>query len=101
MAMKNMPLRLAQMIGLDDVGVDQVGDELGFADEILDEQFLVGVILADDFDGDALDEIARAVLLGFVDDAHAALKNLADDLVAKFVLDGEERHRADGAEIAG
>ena len=40
MAMKYMPLRLAEMIGLDDVGVDQVGDELGLADEVLDEHLL-------------------------------------------------------------
>ena len=83
---------LAQMIGLDDVRVDQVGDELGLADEILDEHLLAGEIGADDLDGDALDEIARAVLLGFIHNAHAALKNLADDFVAKLVLDGEERH---------
>ena len=80
------------MIGLDDVRVDQIRDELGLADEILDEHLLAGEIRADDLDGDALDEIARAVLLAFIDDAHAALKNFADDLVAKFVLDGEQRH---------
>ena len=37
---------LAEMIGLDDVGVDQVGDELGLADEVLDEHLLAGVIRA-------------------------------------------------------
>ena len=90
----------AEMIGLDDVGVDQVRDQLGFADEIIDELFLVGVILANDFDGDAFDEFARAVLLGFVNDAHAAFKNLADDFVAKFVLDCEESQpQFDGVEI--
>ena len=46
----------------------------------------------DDLDGDALDEIARAALLGFIHDAHAALKNFADDFIAEFVLDGEQRH---------
>ena len=55
---------LAEMIGLDDVRVDQVGDELGLADEVLDEHLLAGEIRADDFDGHALDEFARAVLLG-------------------------------------
>ena len=80
------------MIGLDDVRVDQVGDELGLADEILDEHLLAGEVRADDLDGHALDEIARAVLLGLINDAHAALKNLAGDFVAKFVLDGEQRH---------
>ena len=42
-----------------------------------------------------LTKFARAVLLGLIDDAHAALKNLADDFVAKFVLDGEQRHEPD------
>ena len=34
----------AEMVGLDDVRVDQVGDELGLADEILDEHLLAGEI---------------------------------------------------------
>ena len=59
---------------------------------------LVGVVLADDLDGDAFDEVARAVLLGFVDDAHAAFEDLADDLVAKLVLNGEESHARDVGE---
>jgi hypothetical protein len=79
------------MIGLDDVGMDQVGHQLGFADEILDELLLVGVILADDLHGDALDKVARAMLLGLVHDAHAALENLADDLVAEITLNGKQR----------
>ena len=54
--------------------------------------FWLGVILADDFDGDALDEIARAVLLGFIDDPHAAFENFSDDLVPEFVLNCEQRH---------
>ena len=73
----------AEVVGLDDVGVDQVRDELGLADEILDEGLLAGVVGADDLDGDAFDEVARAVLLGLVDDAHAALENLADDFVTE------------------
>ena len=36
--------------------------------------------------------VARAELLGFVHNAHAALEYLAHDLVAKLVLDGEKRH---------
>ena len=88
--------RLAQMVGLDDVGVDQVRHQLGLADEILDEHLLAGVIVPDDLHGDAFDEIARAVLLGFINDAHAALKNFADDFVAELVLDAEQRHSAHG-----
>ena len=82
----------AEMIGLDDVRVDQIGDELGLADEILDEHLLARVMGADDLDGDALGEIARAVLLGFIDNPHAALKDFADDFVLKLALNGEERH---------
>ena len=80
------------MVGLDDVGVDQIGDELGLADEVLDEHLLAGEVGADDLDRHALDEIARAVLFRLIDDAHAALKNFADDFVAELALDREERH---------
>ncbi len=86
------PVGLAQVIGLDDVGMDQIGHQLGFADEVLDELLLVGVVLADDLDGDAFDEFARAVLLGFIHDPHAAFEDLAHDLVAELVLDSEEGH---------
>jgi len=88
-----LPAHLAEMVGLDDVGVDEVGDEFGFADEVFDELLLVGVVLADDFNGEAFDEIAGAMLFGFVDDPHAALENFADDVVVKLVLNGEECHR--------
>ena len=78
------------MVGLDDVGVDEVGHQLGLADEVLDELLLAGVALANDLDGDTLDEVARAMLLRLVDDPHAALKNLADDLVTQLAVNGEE-----------
>src|SRR5581483_11560316 len=93
--------RFAQMIRLHDVGVNQIGDEFRLADEVLDEHFLAGEIGADDFNGDALDEIARAVLLGFKDDAHAAFKNFADDFVTKFALNREQRHCHDGRKLSG
>ena len=85
-------VRLAEMVGLDDVRMDQVGDEFGLADEVLNEHLLAREIGPYDLDGDTLDKLARAMLLGFVHDAHAALKYLADDLVAEFVLDGKQRH---------
>jgi hypothetical protein len=80
------------MIRLDDVRVNQIGDELGFADEILDEHLLGRETRPNDFDGDPFDEFLRAVLLGLIDDAHAALKDFAGDFVVKFVLDCEQRH---------
>jgi hypothetical protein len=82
----------AQVVGLNDVGVDQIRDQLGLADKVVDELLLVGVVLADDLDGDALDELARAVLLGFIDNSHPAFENFSDNIVPKFVLDGEQRH---------
>ncbi len=72
--------------------MDQVRHQLGFADEVLDELLLVGVVLTDHLDGDALDEFARAELLGLIDDPHAALEDLADDLIPELVLDCEEGH---------
>ena len=39
-----------------------------------------------------IDEVAGAVLFGFINDAHAAFENLADDFVAELTFDGEERH---------
>ena len=82
--------RFAEVVGLDDVGVDEVGDELRFADEILDEDLLVREILANDLDRDALGETASAFLLTFVNNAHPAFAEFAKDLVVKVALDGEQ-----------
>src|SRR5687767_9554928 len=79
------------MIGLDDIGMNQVSDELGFADEVFDEAFLGGEILANDFHRDALHEVARAVLFGFVNNSHSALEDLPDDFIPELALDGEQR----------
>ena len=51
---------------------------------------LRGVVLADDLDGDTFDKAAGAVLLGLVDNAHAAFEDLANDVVAQLALDGEQ-----------
>ena len=90
--MKRDPVGLPQLVSLDDVRMDQVRHQLGFAHEILEEHLLAGEVRADNLDRDALDEVARPALLRFIHDAHAALKYFADDFVAEFVLDGEERH---------
>src|SRR5688500_3326312 len=68
-------VRFAEMISLNDVRVNQVRDQPGFADEIINKLLLVGVGLANDFDGHALYETARAVLFRFVNDTHAAFIN--------------------------
>ncbi len=84
------PFGLTEVIRLDDVGVDEIGHELGFADEIIDELFLVRITLADDFDRQALDEVARPVLLGLIDDAHAAFINLAHDVISQIAVNAEQ-----------
>jgi len=91
MAMKQTPF-VSPDEGLDDVRVDQVSHQLGFADEIFDEHLLARVIRPDDFDRHPLDEIARPVLFSLINNPHAALKNLADDGVSEITLDGKQRH---------
>jgi hypothetical protein len=72
--------------------VNEVCDQLGFPDEIVDELFLIGDVLPNDFDRDSFDKTASAKLLGFIDDAHAAFVHLAHDLVPKFILNREKCH---------
>src|SRR5262249_24956828 len=88
----------SQMIGLDDVGMNEIGDQFCFADEVINKGVLVGVILADHLDGNTLHEVAGAVLFGFIDHAHAAFEYLAYDLVPKFIFDREESHVAGDVE---
>ena len=78
------PLALAEMVGLDDVGMDQVGDEACLPDEVGDEIRLTGQLSTNDLDRNALYEAAGTMLEGFVHDAHAADVDLMDDLVAEF-----------------
>jgi hypothetical protein len=87
------PTRLTEVIRLDNVGVDEIRNEFGFANEIIDELFLICVILANDLDGDSLDKPLRALLLRFIHYSHSALKNFADDFITKLVLYGEESHK--------
>src|SRR5207244_5174730 len=78
---------LPQMVGLNDIRMNEVGDELGLADKIVDELLLVGVALANDLDVYAFYEIARTVLLGFVYDSHAAFINFADNVISELAMD--------------
>jgi hypothetical protein len=82
-------------MAMNDVRVNQIGDQFRLADEIVYEGLLAGVVGADDFDGHAFEKAARAALLGLVHHSHAAFKNLADDFVAELALDGEHCHAAD------
>src|SRR5688500_2221776 len=80
----------AQVIGLNDVGMDEVGDEFCFADKVFNEDLLIGEILANDLDCNTLGETARAFLLTFVNNAHPAFAEFAKDLVVEVALDGEQ-----------
>src|SRR5262245_15691335 len=51
-------------------------------------------MLANDFDGNAFDEIPSASLLCFVDNSHPSFKKFSDDFVPKFILNCEQRHEA-------
>ena len=74
-----------------DAGVVQGCQGLSLVAETPEDFILVRSRLQH-LDGDALDKFARAMLFAFIDDAHAALKNFAGDLVAKFILDCEKWH---------
>lgn len=85
---------LPKLVGLDNIRMDQIRDEFCLTDEVLDEVLLVGVILPDHLDSHTLDEVTSAMLLGLVNDAHAAFVNLPHDLVMKLVLYRKESHEA-------
>jgi hypothetical protein len=69
----------AQLVDLDDVLVDQVGDELGLADEHVDEVPVARELLADGLDRDGFFEPFGAEQVGLVDGAHAAVGDLAGE----------------------
>jgi hypothetical protein len=87
-----LALRFPELVGLDDVRVDQVGDELGFADEVVQEQLLPREVLPDELERHAFDESLRTQLLGLVNDPHATFVELAHNAVVELVLDRERRH---------
>lgn len=78
---KILIMSLSEMVGLDDVGVDEIGDKFGLADEVLLKKGLAGIFLADDFQGDPFLERVGAFLKGLVDTPHAALRNWAKEAV--------------------
>jgi len=82
-----LPSHLAEVVGLDDVGMDQIRDEAGFADEVLLKLLEGGVFLANQLDGDPFPEFSGAVLHGLIHDAHAPFCNGADQFVVNLVND--------------
>ena len=79
-----LAVELPEVVRLDDVGVDQIGDESGFADEVFLKLGDGGVLFTDELYGDLLAESTSADLEAFVDDAHAARRDLADEFVGNF-----------------
>ena len=77
-------VELTKVVGLDDVGVDQVGDEPGLADEVFLKLGDGGELFADKFNGNLFTKSSGADLEAFVDDAHAARRDLADEFVGNF-----------------
>jgi hypothetical protein len=73
------------VVGLDDVGVDEVGHQPGFADEVLLKLLDARILLPNELDGYQFAKVPCAVLEGLIHEAHAALGNLPQQLVMKFV----------------
>jgi hypothetical protein len=82
---------------LDDPGVLEAGDGLGFGPEPAQETG-AGVVAGEDhLEGD---ETIQLHLAGAIDDAHAAASELTQDLVARHSREGS-RHRRTGATRIG
>ena len=69
-------LVVADGVELDDVGVGDVGGDVGLAAELLEAGGVAGVLAVEDFEGDAA---AEGFVFGLEDAAHAAFADLADD----------------------
>ena len=77
---------LADVDGLDDVGVVELAGGLAFLVEALDVLGVLAEALGQDLDRD---DAVEAELLGLVDDGHRAGPELAEDLVAGDLLGGD------------
>ena len=73
------------MIGLHDIGVDQIRDQAGFANEVLLELRYCIVFLADKLNRYGLTELARTMLISLENFTHAPLRDLANHFVGNFV----------------
>ena len=82
-----LPADLPEVIGLDDVGVNEVRDQARLADEVVLE-FLDGrVLLANELHRDHLAEVAGPELHRLVDHAHAPFRELAGHLIPQLTGD--------------
>jgi hypothetical protein len=73
------------MVGLDNVGMDQVGDEASFADEVFLEFLDRGILFTNQLNRYHFTKIAGTELMRFINDSHAAIRNLARHLIMKLV----------------
>src|SRR4029077_13186202 len=76
----------SELVDLRDVRVDQIGHELGLADEVLEKGRLLGVIGLDELQGHAFLKSVRAVLDGLIDRTHPALAQVAQDAPGYLLL---------------
>ena len=82
---------LAEVVGLDDVRVDQICHQPGFADKVVLELNDGRIFFADQFDGHGLAELSGAALDGFKNQSHAAIGDLTNHLVVSLVEDVFDR----------
>ena len=82
------------MIGLNQIGVDQVREQLCFRDEIVYELVLPCEARSDDLDGDVFYEIPGSVLLRLIHGTNRSLINQFQDLISIVALDREKAHCA-------
>jgi len=80
-------LGLPELVDLEHVLMDEVGHELGLADEEVDVLLVLQEFALDRLDRHHFAETLGAELLGEVDRAHATGCDLAQDLVVGEVLD--------------
>ena len=78
---------LAQVVGLNDVGVDQIRDQSSLADEVLLELRDGRVFLTDQFDRDDLAEVSSTALHRFIDQSHAPFSDLSSQLIVQLIED--------------
>ena len=74
-----MPVGLGDVDRLDDVGMIEAGGGAGFLQESLDEDGVLGELAGEHLDGD---DAVHADLVGAVDGAHAAARDLRAQMIA-------------------
>jgi hypothetical protein len=75
------------MVGLDDVGMDEVGHEAGLANEVVLKLLNGGILFANQLYGYDLAKVSGAELHGLIDQAHPSLRDFAGHLIVELVED--------------